>query len=165
VTSPARAGSRQQVLGRVGLAVWAAGCLVGLGLLVLMFVLGPLLTSPEPGRAMLAGMVALAFALPACAVYVWVPVLLDRYDPEPWWALAMTFVWGAVAAAGLAAFVNSILGAAGGAVAGELGAAFVGSVISAPLVEEAAKGSAVLGLFWFLRREFDGPPTPAWASR
>jgi RsiW-degrading membrane proteinase PrsW (M82 family) len=154
-TSPS--GAHQQVLGRVGLAVWALGCLLGSALLVLMFVLGPLVTSPAPGRAILAGLVALAFALPACAVYVWVPVLLDRYDPEPWWALAMTFLWGALAAAGLAAFANSILGAAGGAVGGELGAALIGSVVSAPLVEEAAKGSAVLGLFWFLRREFDGP--------
>ena len=32
----------------------------------------------------------------------------------------------------------------------------VGACISAPFVEEAMKGLAVFGVFYFLRREFDG---------
>jgi hypothetical protein len=41
-------------------------------------------------------------------------------------------------------------------VAGAGGEAFIGSVISAPLVEEFWKGALVFGMFIFLRTEFDG---------
>jgi RsiW-degrading membrane proteinase PrsW (M82 family) len=150
------ASLEQRRLAQLGAVLWALGCLVGFVLLVWMFVLLPLLSEPDPLKVYFAELVAFCFALPACFVYIWVPVLIDRFDPEPWWALLMTFLWGALAAAGLAGFINSALGIAGGVVGGQLGAAFMGGVVSAPLAEEALKGAAVLGMLWFVRREFDG---------
>src|SRR5690606_34496391 len=69
---------------------------------------------------------------------------------------AMAFLWGALAAAGFSGLINTVMGGIGEAVAGKGGGDFVGAVISAPLVEESFKGMAVLGMFWFMRREFDG---------
>jgi len=97
-----------------------------------------------------------AFAVIACFFYVWVPIIIDRYDPEPWWALAMAFFWGAIPACGFAAWINTINGEIAGAIGGAGAAEFVGAVISAPIVEEGFKGLAVLGVFFFLHRQFDG---------
>jgi RsiW-degrading membrane proteinase PrsW (M82 family) len=91
-------------------------------------------------------------AFPAVAMYLTFPRLLDRYDPEPWWALAMVFVWGAVAACGFAATINSLVDGLVGGHEGDI----VSAVLSAPFVEESFKGMALLGMFWFFRREFDG---------
>src|SRR5262249_9859326 len=122
---------------------------------VYVFLLRPL-TSNAPGRILLAELMAVLFAVPACFVYMWVPVLIDRFEPEPWWMLLMTFLWGALAATGIAYLLNTAAGQAGQALAGRDGGEFLSSVVSAPLVEEGAKGLALLGLFWFMRREFDG---------
>jgi RsiW-degrading membrane proteinase PrsW (M82 family) len=82
------------------------------------------------------------------ALYLTIPYLIDRYDPEPWWALAGVFLWGALFATGFSGVVNTI-------VALKLGP-FASAVISAPLVEEFTKGLAVFGIVVFVRREFDG---------
>jgi RsiW-degrading membrane proteinase PrsW (M82 family) len=139
----------------LGLTLWALGCFIGLAVQVWVFLIQPLGT-PRAGDILVAELIALSFALPACLVYMWVPVLIDRFDPEPWWCLAIAFLWGACAAAGFSCVINSLMGYIGYAFAGKTGAAFFGAVISAPLVEEAAKALVVLGMFWFLRREFDG---------
>jgi RsiW-degrading membrane proteinase PrsW (M82 family) len=95
-------------------------------------------------------------ALPAGVMYLTFPRLLDRYDPEPWYALLGCLFWGAIAACGFSVTINSLVseGVANvyGAEAGEI----VGAVICAPLVEEFWKGIAVFGMFYFLKREFDG---------
>jgi protease PrsW len=97
-----------------------------------------------------------AIAFPACFVYLWVPVLVDRYDPEPWWCLAMAFLWGAIPACGFAGWINTIVGEIAREIFGSKGGEAIGAVLSAPFSEEAFKGMAVLGMFLFLRREFDG---------
>lgn len=152
---PSAAASKEKTLKTVGLVLWALGC--GLGLLVQLwvFLIEPLMKK-NGGSIILAELIALCFALPACLVYMWVPVLIDRFEPEPWWALLMAFLWGALAAAGISIVINTVMGSIGGAVAGNLGHAVMGAVISAPIVEEATKAAAVLGVFWFFRREFDG---------
>jgi RsiW-degrading membrane proteinase PrsW (M82 family) len=91
-------------------------------------------------------------AFPAALVYLTFPRLLDRYDPEPAYALLMALAWGGVAACGFSALVNSAVSAGIGGSVGEA----VGAVVSAPIVEEASKGILLLGFFYFLRREFDG---------
>jgi RsiW-degrading membrane proteinase PrsW (M82 family) len=108
----------------------------------------PPLFAPDPLSRYAAMASAAALAFPAVVVYMTVPRLLDRYDPEPAWALAMVFVWGAVAACGVSGVINT-------AVAGVFGES-VSAVLSAPLVEEFMKGLAVAGMFYFWRREFDG---------
>jgi RsiW-degrading membrane proteinase PrsW (M82 family) len=89
-------------------------------------------------------------------VYLLVPVVLDRYDPEPWWCRAMAFLWGAVVATGFAGLVNTQVYEATLATTDASTASFASTVVSAPVVEEFWKGLAVLGAFYFLRRQFDG---------
>ncbi|MEC4018119.1 PrsW family intramembrane metalloprotease [Streptomyces sp. H27-D2] len=84
---------------------------------------------------------------------------LDRVEPEPWRNLAFAFAWGACAATLVAIIANgfatqwlaSTIAAASPATADTWGATVV-----APFVEESAKGAAVLLLFLFRRRNFDG---------
>ena len=64
--------------------------------------------------------------------------------------------WGAIAACGIAATINTGVEIVAGAVGGKEFAEVMGACVSAPIVEEGMKGLAVLGVFYFLRREFDG---------
>lgn len=106
----------------------------------------------------------LGFLIGLCLALLPVPALiaafrwLDRYEPEPRGLLVFSFFWGATVAALISATLNTIgaviIGSAPGAGpdAGLIGAA----VYVAPWVEEGAKGAALLGIFLFRRREFDG---------
>ena len=123
------------------------GCAIGLVLNLVVFIL-PLIGSSQFGAAMsLMAKSALIAYLPV-ALYLLVPYIVDRYDPEPWWALAGVFLWGALFATGVSAVINTVLGAVFGS--------FFGTAISAPVFEELTKGMAILGMVVFLRREFDG---------
>ena len=139
--------ARDRTLRNVGLGLYLLGQLIGGVLLVYFFVLGAL------GRdGALGGMcIGAAFALPAGVMYLTVPRLLDRYDPEPWYALLGCFLWGAVASCGFSIAVNTNVAHFGGA-----GGEALAAVISAPIFEELWKGIGVAGVFFFLRREFDG---------
>ena len=81
---------------------------------------------------------------------------VDRYEPEPRALLAFAFFWGATVAALIAATLNtaSAIIVARTSDAGQ-GMATTG-VLIAPWVEEGAKGAAVLAVFLFRRKEFDG---------
>jgi RsiW-degrading membrane proteinase PrsW (M82 family) len=69
--------------------------------------------------------------------------------------LAMAFLWGATGAVFFAFILNSINSAVFGAVGGQAGAEIGGSVISAPFVEELAKGCALFLFFFWKKDEFD----------
>jgi RsiW-degrading membrane proteinase PrsW (M82 family) len=147
----------------VGLVLWILGQIAGLSLLVLIF--GVLPSFQANAQQAFFGMaVGAALAFPAMVVYLTLPRLLDRYDPEPFYALALCLSWGAIAACGFSALINSVIGESAGVIGTSIGgpdvgqqaAEVVGAVISAPLVEEFWKGIAVLGVFYFLRNEFDG---------
>ncbi len=85
--------------------------------------------------------------------FVW---WLDRYEKEPVWLLILAFFWGAVPAALLSVILELLLDASILAISGEGGLATLASVsVNAPLVEESAKGVAILGLVLLFRREFD----------
>ncbi|WP_448809556.1 PrsW family intramembrane metalloprotease [Agromyces bauzanensis] len=82
---------------------------------------------------------------------------VDRWEPEPRWALWFAFLWGAAVSVAVALIVD--LGV-------QLVLAFAASqgpdealqaVVQAPFVEELAKGVGVLLLFAFSRSHFDGP--------
>ncbi|MET4159763.1 PrsW family intramembrane metalloprotease [Agromyces sp. PvR057] len=82
---------------------------------------------------------------------------IDRWEPEPRWALWFAFLWGAAVSVALALLVDTGV---------QLAMAFALStgpdeamqaVVQAPLVEELAKGLGVLLLFTFSRSHFDGP--------
>ncbi|GHH83249.1 PrsW family intramembrane metalloprotease [Streptomyces capitiformicae] len=92
-----------------------------------------------------------------------VPVLmaafrwLDRVEPGPWKNLFFAFAWGACAAALIAIVANSFATRwIATATADPSHADTLGATVIAPVVEETAKGAAVLLIFLFRRREFTG---------
>jgi protease PrsW len=107
------------------------------------------------GTATGATGVLVGVALAAVPVFVVVPSLLwlDRFEAEPTALLLFAFGWGAVVATLIAVLVNStsiaVLKASGGDVT-------TAAVVIAPVVEETCKGLAVLLVFLYRRREFDG---------
>jgi RsiW-degrading membrane proteinase PrsW (M82 family) len=138
----------------LGIGLWAVG--MGLGFLIefYMLIVSPIMS----GRSVAVTMLFLGavIAIPACFIYLVVPLLIDRFEPEPWWTLAMAFLWGAVGAGGFSLLINTVMGGIGSAVGGKLGAMIFGGIISAPITEELTKGLAPLGVFLFMRRHFDG---------
>jgi RsiW-degrading membrane proteinase PrsW (M82 family) len=139
----------------LGLAFYFAGIVVGAVLLFALFLVPPLF-SPDAPRIYGTMVLGAVLAFPAALVYLTVPRLLDRYDPEPWYALVGCLGWGAIAACGISAAVNSAVGVVGAELGGAQAGELLGAVVSAPLIEELTKGIGVLGVFYFLRREFDG---------
>ena len=125
---------------------------VGVGLLFVSCALLTLLAiSVETGLTGLAVGLVLA-ALPVCpvvAAFLW----LDRHEAEPRRLLLFAFGWGAAVATLIALVLNSAsvlaLGSSGGDPA-------LAAFTVAPIVEETAKGLAVVGVLLLRRREFDG---------
>ena len=154
LTSHFPAPDRDRARRRTGFVLWMLGIVVGLVLNV-FFTYAEIRWSSAPGasdRLVLGAMLAF---LPL-GVYLFVPAIVDRYDPEPWWCLGMAFLWGAITATGFAGMINTWVGAESRHLVGKESAELITSVVSAPLSEELWKGLCVLGFFWFLRREFDG---------
>jgi len=139
----------------VGGVIYGLFMLGGLIALVFFFLVMPL-ASDDPAGEYTAMAVGAACAIPPLVIYLWIPRLIDRYDPEPAWALALVFAWGAIAACGVACTVNTGVEMAATAVGGPGFGEIAGACISAPFVEEGMKGMAVFGVFFFLKREFDG---------
>jgi RsiW-degrading membrane proteinase PrsW (M82 family) len=112
---------------------------VFLSLVVIALVFGELGTRISLVATTIAFLPAIVYMLPL----LW----LDRYDPEPPWALATAFAWGAL----VAVIVSLVLNSAVIALLGEA----AGVLVSAPLIEEASKGLGVLLFLLLLRHEFD----------
>jgi RsiW-degrading membrane proteinase PrsW (M82 family) len=124
---------------------WGAVLCGVLCLLVMNATLGP--------RALGMGLVLAVVPVP---VYVAMALWLDRFEPEPTRTLVQTFAWGATVAVLLALLLNTWAEARLGSWIGMEAARRFGTVISGPLIEEIAKGLALLFLFHELRDEFDG---------
>lgn len=119
--------------------------LVGCGLLTIIAI-----TSETGLLGLVTGVVLAAIPVfPVIAAFLW----LDRYEAEPRSLLAFAFAWGAAVATLGALVVNTASLAAIQAAGGDLTTA---AVVVAPVVEESAKGLAVLLIFLVRRREFDG---------
>lgn len=100
---------------------------------------------------LLSILAALVPALLYAALIYWI----DRYEKEPLWLLAATFLWGAVPSIIFAFFANTFLSVPFYLLTdGQTSAALAASFI-APPVEESIKGVALLGLFFFWRHEID----------
>ncbi|MGH9751835.1 MAG: PrsW family intramembrane metalloprotease [Blastocatellia bacterium] len=122
---------------------------LGAGLMWLVFaVVGLMLTGltiyDVGAEAALVGTIsAIIPAVFYLAIFLW----MDRYDPEPPGRLIFVFVWGAVIAVFFSAIANGIaISAYGNMLTG---------IVSAPIVEEATKGVAVLIIALFFRKDFD----------
>ena len=87
-------------------------------------------------------------------VYVMILWWLDRYEKEPARLLWSAFIWGAAPAVILSLVGESILQLPLGDLSAT-GAELVSSSFLAPLVEELAKGLAVLLIFVLFHSEFD----------
>ncbi|MGW2282831.1 PrsW family intramembrane metalloprotease [Streptomyces sp. NPDC001770] len=82
---------------------------------------------------------------------------LDRVEPAPLRNPLFAFAWGSCAAALVAIVANSFATYwIANLSADPSGADTLGATVVAPIVEESAKGAAVLMLFLFRRREFGG---------
>jgi len=86
------------------------------------------------------------------ATLVW---WFDRYEKEPLWLLSVAFIWGALPAVILSFVLESSLDISAIGLSEVLGNLLDASII-APVIEEAAKALALLGIYIILRHEFDG---------
>ncbi|UNO41196.1 PrsW family intramembrane metalloprotease [Streptomyces sp. MST-110588] len=104
----------------------------------------------------LVGLGLAVFPVPVLlAAFCW----LDRLEPEPWRNLAFAFAWGACAATLVAILANSFATnwlATNLSTLSPRDAETWGATVIAPVVEESVKAAAVLLLFLFRRRDFDG---------
>ncbi|MGW4395361.1 PrsW family intramembrane metalloprotease [Amycolatopsis nivea] len=106
------------------------------------------------------GWLAVAIGVVAALVPVGVVVAgllwVDRWEPEPAKLLLIAFAWGACIATVTALLINTGAEAFGDLLLGGGNGSKVSALVSAPLVEEAAKGVFVLLIFWRRNEEFDG---------
>jgi RsiW-degrading membrane proteinase PrsW (M82 family) len=95
---------------------------------------------------------ALLPVVPVVAVFLWI----DRWEPEPARLLWLAFAWGACGATLTALLANNTAALVGDRLLGKGGGDTVSAIVSAPLVEEAAKAAFVLVVYLKRRQEFDG---------
>jgi protease PrsW len=105
-----------------------------------------------------AFVVAAVLAMIPLAVVLAAVLWVDRWEPEPWSALAVAFGWGA----SVSVLVALVLNSAALVVLLELGSDAVtagawAATVVAPVVEESIKGLGLLLIFLVWRRFYDGP--------
>ncbi|PWC03227.1 PrsW family intramembrane metalloprotease [Agromyces badenianii] len=103
-------------------------------------------------------LIGLLLALVPLALVLLAVRWVDRWEPEPRWALWFAFLWGAAVSVAIALVVD--LGLQLAMAFAEPGGApdeALQAVVQAPIVEELAKGIGVLLIFAFSRSHFDGP--------
>jgi protease PrsW len=152
--APSGGAGRHRATGRSRLRGWLLA-----GVIVIGFLLAAIVLAAYYGATLgvLTSLLALLLACIPLGIVVPTFLWLDRFEAEPRRYLVVAFLWGALVAALLAGVFNTGANIAfQAATGGSEQAMLVTAVISAPLVEEAAKGSLVLLVWWFRRREFDG---------
>ncbi|MDQ2652705.1 MAG: PrsW family intramembrane metalloprotease [Chloroflexota bacterium] len=138
-----RATLRKGLLGCVaGLLVFAATAAVVLVIAV---------TVPDPAGLLLS---VIASSIPA-AFYAGVILRLDRYESEPTRVVAACFAWGAIGAILLSIIASLIFEDVVADLIGPEFAPGLTIVFGAPLIEETAKGIALLAVLLIARDEFD----------
>ncbi len=96
---------------------------------------------------MMQALLSLVFAALPMITFLWIIWLIDRYDREPIWLVALNFGWGATGAILLS--LSVVWGVASGIGAGTETV----TIVFSPIFEEAAKAGI---LFWTARtRHFD----------
>lgn len=124
---------------------------IGIGL-IMAAITGLILLSSV---GFLGAIVGTILAFTPAPFYLLLFLWLDRYDPEPAWALGGAFAWGALFAVIISFFVNTIFSSVAMTIVGGPAGDALGAIVSAPIIEEATKGLGVLLAFIFLRKEFD----------
>jgi RsiW-degrading membrane proteinase PrsW (M82 family) len=124
--------------------------------ILLMFAFGlvtMLLVALETGAAGFA--VGLLLALLPLPVYLSLALWIDRYEKEPIAMLALSFLWGASVAVFFSYLLNSSIGLTLFLLVGEQAGQMWGAVLTAPMIEESAKGAALFLLCFWRWDEFD----------
>ena len=131
---------------------------VGIGIaVVIACVIGLIVTIIFLSALGLEGtLIGFVMAFTPAPFYVILYLWMDRYDPEPAWALASAFGWGALVSLLVSFVVNTLLGGVAAALIDPQTGDTLAAVLSAPLIEEGTKGLGVLLALIFLRKEFDG---------
>src|SRR5262245_14305228 len=109
---------------------------------------------------------ALSISTLLSAVPVAILWFLDRRERENPWMLVAAFLWGGLIATGVSLPINSVFFRAVDRwiafnpmvteILGPDATALIAAPLSAPIVEEIAKGAGVAVILWMLRNEFDG---------
>lgn len=129
------------------------GALIGSGILLVSFLLVLLITVASLGPVTAVVTTVVAF-LPLF-LYLTPFMLVDRYDPEPFWLIALAFSWGALVSVAFSFFANTIFGIGAFAVGGEALGDLLTAVVSAPIFEELSKGLGLVILLVAFRKYFD----------
>ena len=82
----------------VGVLLYSLFMLGGALLVALLFIVPAFMGEHDASTEFEAMGVGALLALPPLIIYLWLPWVIDRYDPEPWWCLALVLLWGGVAA-------------------------------------------------------------------
>ncbi|WP_225754453.1 PrsW family intramembrane metalloprotease [Actinotalea sp. Marseille-Q4924] len=136
---------------RPGVGTVLAAVVLGVLTLVAVGLVGFMVGPPAFPVATVLALVPLAAVL---GTVLWV----DRWEPEPWPALAVAFGWGASVSVLVALVINSGAQTALLVVGlDDLRAGALTATVVAPVVEEGIKALGVLLLFLVWRRWFDGP--------
>jgi RsiW-degrading membrane proteinase PrsW (M82 family) len=131
--------------------VIAVGGMVGVLLTAVLLLLFGIQNGPV---GLLIGLVCATLPVP---IYMSMLLWIDRFEPEPPWLLAFTFLWGAVMAPFFAALTNTLVNYLIAAATGDpVVAAKVMFSISAPISEESMKASVLFILFFWRKTDFDG---------
>jgi RsiW-degrading membrane proteinase PrsW (M82 family) len=101
-------------------------------------------------------LLAVGLAIAPVPLYLALLLRLDRYEPEPVRTVLFAFFWGATVACLVALVLNTLGSVIVGSSFGNDAAELYGGSISAPVVEETAKGAVIYGLYRWHRAEFDG---------
>ncbi len=104
---------------------------------------------------LLALAVSLAAAIIPTILYSLIFYLADRYEREPLWLVTVAFLWGAIPAIMISLIGENLIGATFVRAPSALSSALVEGVLVAPIIEEIAKGAALLALYLWAWREFD----------
>jgi len=106
---------------------------------------------------LLPALIIIIAAIIPTLVYIFIFYWADRYEREPIWLLSVAFIWGAGPAI-VASLVGEVLLEAPLLTAPDFaGLGLINNAVAAPVIEEFVKWLALLAIFFFMRREFDGP--------
>ena len=146
-----RAYDRDRATRRVHLI--RAGVLIGIGVLLWLLVIDVFLYTQSAGPGV-AAVCALA-CLPTTAFGLWVVRLMDRNHKEPWRLVLVAAAWGAIVATSLVVWGETIWESTAQHTLVPGPGLDTSLAFMAGILEELAKGLAVLLLFLVMRNEFD----------
>ena len=126
-----------------------------LGLAVLLWLLTIDLFAFTGSAGPTVAAICAAACLPTTAFGLFVVRRLDRNEKEPWRIVLVAFAWGAIVATSMVIWGESLWGAIAERVLVPGPGLDTSIAFSAGLLEELAKGIAVLLLFLVMRNEFD----------